>query len=76
MLMFVTADPLKNIASFGALIVAWSFVFGNSCRVTFECFVFLFMTNPYDVGTRPYNDRPRQFVSQKNQVIKYRIYKN
>ncbi|PVU90648.1 hypothetical protein BB559_000983 [Furculomyces boomerangus] len=48
--MILSGNSMQNVTSLATLTVAWSFIFGNSLRTTFDCFVYLFMTNPYDVG--------------------------
>ncbi|OMJ08824.1 Mechanosensitive ion channel protein 10 [Smittium culicis] len=48
--MVFSMDIIKSVAPLATLIFALSFVFENSCKNTFECFVFLFMSHPYDIG--------------------------
>jgi hypothetical protein len=41
---------IETILPFTSLILALSFIFGNSARATFQCIVFLFINHPYDSG--------------------------
>ncbi|OLY79517.1 Mechanosensitive ion channel protein 10 [Smittium mucronatum] len=56
-------NPLKNVVSFSGLTIAWSFVFGNSLKTSFDCFVFLFMLHPYDAGDHV-------LIDSRNMVVK------
>ncbi|PVV04058.1 hypothetical protein BB560_001450 [Smittium megazygosporum] len=49
-LMLTSVDPIKSLGSLATLMVAWSFVFGNSLKTCFDCFIFLITTHPYDIG--------------------------
>ena len=41
---------LKLWLSFSSIVLAFTFVFGNSIRGMFEAVIFLFIIHPYDVG--------------------------
>lgn len=47
---FFSLNLQSGIATIGAFIIAWSFVFGNTIRDSFEGLMFLFSTHIYDVG--------------------------
>ncbi|OMJ26332.1 Mechanosensitive ion channel protein 8 [Smittium culicis] len=64
LLVILTFNPLKNILSFGSLAIAWSFIFGNSLKTSFDCFIFLFMVNPYDIGDHVYIDLQNMVVKK------------
>ncbi|OMJ28906.1 Mechanosensitive ion channel protein 10 [Smittium culicis] len=64
LLVILTYNPLKNILSFGSLAIAWSFIFGNSLKTSFDCFIFLFMVNPYDIGDHVYIDLQNMIVKK------------
>ncbi|OMJ17504.1 Mechanosensitive ion channel protein 10 [Smittium culicis] len=64
--MVFSMDIIKSVAPLATLIFALSFVFGNSCKNTFECFVFLFMSHPYDVGDHLKIDNNNLFVKKIN----------
>jgi hypothetical protein len=44
----------KILLPFGSVIVALTFIFGQTARETFESLVFLFVTHPYDAGKNSY----------------------
>ncbi|PRW44384.1 Mechanosensitive ion channel 10 [Chlorella sorokiniana] len=43
-------DVTKAWLTFSSVILAFTFIFGNSIRTVFECVVWLFSVHPYDVG--------------------------
>ena len=43
-----------TLLSFGTLLVAISFSFGEAAKHYFESFIFLFVRHPYDIGDRVY----------------------
>lgn len=51
--IFTGADSVMNRAvSFGSVLLAMSFVFGNAARNMFEGVIFHFLQHPFDVGDR------------------------
>ncbi|KAI7863363.1 Mechanosensitive ion channel-domain-containing protein, partial [Spinellus fusiger] len=40
----------QSLVPFGSLLLALTFVFGNTCKMLFESVLFLFVTHPYDAG--------------------------
>ncbi|KAI9313484.1 hypothetical protein BX666DRAFT_1976981 [Dichotomocladium elegans] len=43
-------DLWHALVPFGSCLVALSFIFGDTCKNTFENVIFLFVTHPYDAG--------------------------
>lgn len=43
-------DILKGFSTFSALVLAFTFIFGNSLRNVYEAMLFLFVEHAYDVG--------------------------
>ena len=46
-------DVLKGFSTFSALVLAFTFVFGNSVRNVYESMLFLFVEHAYDVSGAP-----------------------
>ncbi|KAI9597835.1 Mechanosensitive ion channel-domain-containing protein [Syncephalis fuscata] len=57
----------KNVATtvlpFGSLLVALSFIFGQSAKNTFDSIIFVFVTHPYDTGDLVYVDTNQMVVT-------------
>lgn len=43
-------DVWQSLVPLGSCLVALTFVFGNTCKNTFDSTLFLFVTHPYDAG--------------------------
>ncbi|KAG2224176.1 hypothetical protein INT45_001294 [Circinella minor] len=43
-------DLWQALVPLGSFLLALTFIFGNSCKNTFESVMFLFVTHPYDAG--------------------------
>ncbi|RKP25044.1 Mechanosensitive ion channel-domain-containing protein, partial [Syncephalis pseudoplumigaleata] len=56
----------KNVTTtvlpFGSLLVALSFIFGQSAKNTFDSIIFVFVTHPYDTGDLVYVDTHQMVV--------------
>ena len=48
------------------------FVFGNTCKTTFEAIIFLFVMHPFDVGDRCEVDEIQVKINFKNILIYFR----
>lgn len=52
---------------FGTSLLALAFVFGNSLKVAWESFIFIFFVNPFEVGDKvTYSGMPNFYISKIN----------
>jgi len=49
-LLIWEVDIVKGFSTFSAMLLAFTFIFGNSVKNMFESMLFLFVEHPYDVG--------------------------
>ena len=57
---------LAAILPFTSILVALSFIFGNSASTTFNCIIFLFVHHPYDTGDRVFIEGANYIVEELN----------
>jgi len=51
--LLILGVPVNHFLVFlGSQVVVLAFMFGNTCKTTFEAIIFLFVVHPFDVGDR------------------------
>ena len=51
--LLILGVPINHFLVFiSSQLLLVAFVFGNTCKTTFEAIIFLFVMHPYDVGDR------------------------
>ncbi|KAF9600450.1 hypothetical protein IFM89_009365 [Coptis chinensis] len=64
LILEITTSRLVLFIGSQALVVA--FIFGNTCKMTFEAIIFLFVMHPFDVGDRCEVDGVQMVVEEMN----------
>lgn len=64
LLIFSPTSTVSNLVPVSTVVVAFSFVFGNSAKNIFESMIFIFATHPYDVGDLVCIDDTWMFVKE------------
>ncbi|KAJ0742119.1 putative mechanosensitive ion channel MscS, LSM domain superfamily [Helianthus annuus] len=65
-LLILKVATTKNFIFLSSQLLLVVFVFGNTCKTTFEAIVFLFVMHPYDVGDRCEIDGVQMIVEEMN----------
>ncbi|XP_065880823.1 mechanosensitive ion channel protein 6-like [Euphorbia lathyris] len=65
--LLILGLPVTNFLVFiSSQLVLMAFIFGNSCKTTFEAIIFLFVMHPFDVGDRCEVDGVQMVVEEMN----------
>ncbi|WCJ44302.1 Mechanosensitive ion channel family protein [Euphorbia peplus] len=65
--LLILGVPVTNFLVFiSSQLVLMAFIFGNSCKTTFEAIIFLFVMHPFDVGDRCEVDGVQMVVEEMN----------
>lgn len=65
--LLILGVPVNHFLVFlGSQVVVLAFMFGNTCKTTFEAIIFLFVMHPFDVGDRCEIDGVQMIVEEMN----------
>ncbi|KAG9149038.1 hypothetical protein Leryth_010647 [Lithospermum erythrorhizon] len=67
-LLMLKVATSKFFILFSSQILLIVFVFGNTCKTTFEAIIFLFVMHPFDVGDRVEVDGVQMIVDEMNML--------
>ncbi|KAK9741576.1 hypothetical protein RND81_03G114400 [Saponaria officinalis] len=56
----------KFLLFFSSQLIVAAFIFGNTCKTTFEAIIFVFVMHPFDVGDRCIIDKHMMIVEEMN----------
>ncbi|KAI7737113.1 hypothetical protein M8C21_007422, partial [Ambrosia artemisiifolia] len=65
-LLILKVATTKNFIFLSSQLLLVVFVFGNTCKTTFEAIIFLFVMHPFDVGDRCEIDSVQMVVEEMN----------
>lgn len=65
--LLILGVPVNHFLVFlGSQVVVLAFMFGNTCKTTFEAIIFLFVMHPFDVGDRCEIEGVQMIVEEMN----------
>ncbi|KAL2895399.1 Mechanosensitive ion channel protein 8 [Bienertia sinuspersici] len=65
--LLILGVPVTHFLVFvSSQVVVLAFMFGNTCKTTFEAIIFLFVMHPFDVGDRCLIDETQMIVEEMN----------